>query len=259
MDKQNSKALVIAFYLSKFDEIAYEKLNLGNNTQTHEKIGEILSVNPNSIKNMRDEFDPYHPNERVGWYQRPLRPSRQKVFNSFTDLSELALREIVIDILNQESDDNLEPVIEYIADSSETDEDLDEDVIYSSRGITGDKAERFFIENWQMYYPSFSNLINRTKDGCGYDFELGSDDNLEKFVEVKGLKSATGGVLLTSKEWDVAIDEEEKFDLFIVFDVNDNPTAKIISNPAKRLFPRKQVQTVVQVNWTLTSKQITDA
>ena len=114
MDKQNSKALIVAFYLSKFDEIAYKQLDFGNNTQTHEKIGGILSVNSNSIKNMRDEFDPYHPNNRVGWYQRPLRPSRQKVFNSFTDLSELALREIVIDILNQKSDDNLEPVIEHI-------------------------------------------------------------------------------------------------------------------------------------------------
>ncbi|MFA0117058.1 DUF3883 domain-containing protein [Vibrio breoganii] len=255
MESQNSKALIVAFYLSKYDKEAYINLNFGNRKKTHAKIGQILTVNPNSIKNMRDEFDPYHSNNRAGWYQRPLRPSRQKVFNSFSDLPELALREIVLDILNKKSDESICPILEHISNSNES----DDETIYTSRGITGEKAEKFFEENWKVHYPEYSNIENKTKDGCGYDFKLICNHNTEKYVEVKGMKSSTGGILLTSKEWDIAIEEGNKFDLFIVSNINELPYVKIISNPAKSLNPKKQTQTVIQVNWSLSNKQINEA
>jgi len=261
MNKQNVKALIVGLYLSKFDKVAYEKLNFGNSTTTHSKIGEILSVNPNSIKNMRDEYDPYHPNNRAGWYQRPLRPSRQKVFETFTDLTELALRGVVLDILNQKHDESVLQIIEHISNSNENEAEAgsSNEIIYTSRGITGEKAEKYFQNNWQSHYPDYSNIENKTKDGCGYDFKLIADDNLEKYIEVKGMKNTTGGILLTSKEWEVAIEQTNNFDLFIVSDINESRSVKIITNPAKNLIPKKQVQTVIQVNWTLTSKQINEA
>lgn len=258
MDIQNSKALIVSFYLSKYDTVAYKNLNYGNMTNTHAKIGEILDVNPNSIKNMRDEYDPYHPNNRSGWHQRPLRPSRQKVFNTFTDLTELALREIVLDILNQKYDESVVPIIENISNQQD-DESCDDETAYTSRGITGEKAEKYFQDNWKVHYPDYSQIENRTKDGCGYDFKLIGNDNSEKYIEVKGIKSENGGILLTSKEWDVAIEETNKFDLFIVSNINENPVIKTISDPAKNLIPKKQVQTVIQVNWTISSKQINEA
>jgi len=258
MDAQNYKALIVGFYLSKFDEVAYDKLNFGNSSATHLKVGEILGVNPNSIKNMRDEYDPYHPNNRAGWYQRALRPSRQKVFDAFTDLTELALGEIVLDLLNQK-DESVLPIIEHISKSNENEAGPDNEIIYSSRGITGDKAEKYFQNNWQLHYPEFLFIENKTKDGCGYDFKLIDDNNLERYVEVKGMKGTTGGVLLTSKEWEVATEKTNNLDLFIVSDINERPSVKIITNPAQNLIPKKQVQTVVQVNWTLTSKQINES
>ena len=259
MDPQNTKALIAGFYLSKFDKVAYEKLNFGNSTTTHSKIAEILRVNPNSIKNMRDEYDPYHANNRAGWYQRPLRPSRQKVFDAFTDLTELALREIVLDLLNQKHDESVLPIIEHVSRSNDNEAGSVNEIIYSSRGITGEKAEKYFQNNWQLHYPEFFNIENKTKDGCGYDFKLIDDNNLEKYIEVKGMKGATGGILLTSKEWEVAIEKTNNFDLFIVSDINERQSVKIITNPAQNLIPKKQVQTVIQVNWTLTSKQINES
>lgn len=259
MDTQNEKALIVSFYLSKYDKIAYKNLKLGNSTNTHKKIGEILGVNPNSIKNMRDEFDPYHPNNRAGWYQRPLRPSRQKVFNSFTDLSELGLREIVLDILNQKNNETVLPIIKHISNiNDDHDESSEDGITYTSRGITGEKAEKYFKNNWKIHYPNYSKIEDRTKDGCGYDFKLIANDNSEKYIEVKGMRSTNGGILLTSKEWDVAIEETNKFDLFIVSNMDETTTVKIISDPAKNLIPKKQVLTVIQVNWTLTSKQINE-
>lgn len=96
MKENHSIALIIAYYLSKFDKVAYEKLGYSSTTATHAEVGRILGVNPNSVKNMRDEFDPLHGNNRRGWYQRPLRQSRAEVVESFQELSEEELRDIVL-------------------------------------------------------------------------------------------------------------------------------------------------------------------
>lgn len=263
MDKQNSKALVVAFYLSKFDKTSYANLNFGNATNTHKIIGEILSVNPNSIKNMREEFDPYHPNDRVGWYQRPLRPSRQKVFDSFSELSEHALRTIVLGILNEDTNDSLSQMIELVVETNDSDSDdhdssNSENITYSSRGITGEKAEEYFKNNWKSHYPFFSEIENKTKDGCGYDFKIISD-NAKKLIEVKGMKNLTGGILLTSKEWETAKEYQENFDLFIVSNINETPSVQIITNPAAKLEPKETIQTVIQVNYTVSNKQLEQA
>jgi hypothetical protein len=99
MKENHSLALITAYYLSKYDRTAYENLGFKYSTTAHKEIGKLLGVKPNSIKNMRDEFDPLHDNPRVGWYQRPLRPSRAKVVESFQGMTEEELRDVVLEIL----------------------------------------------------------------------------------------------------------------------------------------------------------------
>jgi len=108
MKKGNELALVIAYYLSKFDKKAYESLGFGSNTRTHEQIGRRLSVNPNTVKNMRDDFDSIHPNPRAGWHQRDLRPSRRKVVEDFGHVPEHELRDYVVGVLSEDSS----PIVE---------------------------------------------------------------------------------------------------------------------------------------------------
>ena len=67
--------LIVSYYLSRCDMKAVRALGYKNFTEAFKKIGDILNENPNNIKNMRDEFDPYFDNGRAGWYQRPLRAS----------------------------------------------------------------------------------------------------------------------------------------------------------------------------------------
>jgi hypothetical protein len=74
MKEGNSLALIAAYYLSKFDSVAYEYLGFETKTKTHNEIGQILGVNPNTIKNMRDDFDSIHDNPRVGGSIPPLAP-----------------------------------------------------------------------------------------------------------------------------------------------------------------------------------------
>ena len=50
---------------------------------------------------MRDEFDPYFDNGRVGWYQKQLAGSRKEVFESYKDVSDEELSEKVREILSK--------------------------------------------------------------------------------------------------------------------------------------------------------------
>lgn len=75
MENNHKLALYVAYYLSRFDKIAYEHLGFGKQQLTHKSIGKILGVNPHTIQNWRDQFDPIHGN-RKGWYQREMTQSR---------------------------------------------------------------------------------------------------------------------------------------------------------------------------------------
>jgi hypothetical protein len=252
METGNKKALIAAFYLSKYDEQAYLNLGYGNASDTHKKIGEILEVKSSSVKNMRDEFDPLHSNERVGWYQRPLRPSRQKVFDLFTDLSEISLRAVVLNLLNSLDNEELSTAIESIEIDENTHNDSKAEL--NTRAITGEQAELYFLEHWKHHYPKFVNIENCTKDGCGYDFKLISD-NSTRYIEVKGMKSLKGSILLTDKEWKIAHEKVDSFDLIIVSDLENKPKVQIITNVVNKLQPSMQIRTVLQVSWSVPPKQ----
>ena len=75
MKSNHTLALVIAYFLSKYDELAYASLGYSSKVATHDEIGRLLDVQASSVRNMRDEFDPVHDNPRVGWYQRKMAPT----------------------------------------------------------------------------------------------------------------------------------------------------------------------------------------
>lgn len=48
-------AYIVGYYLSRFDRNAYKKLGFGNMTETHKKIGSVLEISSNTIKNFLKE------------------------------------------------------------------------------------------------------------------------------------------------------------------------------------------------------------
>ena len=80
-------SLTIAYYLSRFDKNALVKLGYPNFNYAFETIAHILGQKPATIKNMRDVFDPFFDNGRVGWYQRPLAGSRKEIFEKYANIS----------------------------------------------------------------------------------------------------------------------------------------------------------------------------
>lgn len=109
-EKDKTKdALTIAYYLSRVNKKALERLKYKSFREAFEKLGRIIGQKPATIKNMRDEFDPYFDNGRVGWYQRPLRSSRREVFDSNKNIDDEQLYRKVVKILEsyaKESADN---------------------------------------------------------------------------------------------------------------------------------------------------------
>jgi hypothetical protein len=259
MENNHKLALIIAYYLSRFDKKALS--NLGYDTTTHafQEIGGRLNVKPNTIKNMRDEFDPLHPNSRKGWYQRELRPSRLEVLEKYVNFSEDALTEVVKEILTEYiSDSDISVNIQTYIESIENDDAEKESKsrTYTTRGITGRKAEELFREFFQKGEIAGLNgeLIDRREEGCGYDFEMVEFPNY--VFEIKGLLDKRGGVIFTDKEWSVASSLGDKYFLVMINNIGETPSITIIRNPYDSLEPSKNVYTTVAVNWSVDPNQL---
>lgn len=255
MNEENKLGLIVAFYLSKYDMLGVKNLGYKTFTEAFKSIGTNLGIKANTIKNMREEFDPLHNNNRVGWYQRELRPSRSKVYENYNNLSEPALREIIKDILSEkeEKDDELIKDISIYIESLRSEEEEKsekEQRSYTTRGITGKKAETIFKEQFEndCIQGYRGKLIDKRECGCGYDFEL--EEGI--CFEVKGAIGDATNVLFTDKEWTVACEMRDKYILVLVTRVDEaSPKIKLIKNPVNKLEAKKQIQRVITVNWSV--------
>ncbi|MDB5239130.1 MAG: hypothetical protein JWO00_465 [Candidatus Parcubacteria bacterium] len=250
MTDNNQLALIVAYYLSRCDKNAYKNLGYLSFNQATREISKILNVKVNTIKNMRDEFDPHHENQRIGWL-RDLKGSRLKVLKLFQDTSDESLLEVVRGILFDHEFKNSEDYrdIETILSKNESDQKS----IFILRGPTGRKAELFFIAYFNKYkIPFDGELIDKRDDGCGYDFEIKNNSGLW-FFEVKGLAANDGGILFTNKEWNTAIKNQEKYFLVVVKNLSTIPEIFFLNNPTKKLEAKRNIYTTVQVSWSVSS------
>lgn len=241
MDKRK-KLLITAFYLAKFNREAYANLGYTKIIQAHKEIGEKLGYKGNSVKNRRDDFDPLF-GHRAGWHKVELSKSNLEIVDSFDHLSEEALRAIVVDLLENESPEDIFSL----------DSEFRRVPTYTTRGITGKKAESFFMDWFAEYYPH-DVLVDTRELGCGYDFKI---ENSEHVFEVKGLSTDNGGILFTDKEWATAAEKKEDYHLVLVKECfSDEPIVEVYSNPHLKFNPKKKVTTVITVNWGVSSNDI---
>jgi len=243
----NEHAIIVAYYLSRFNDEAVS--NLGYNTwkDAFEDLSQKLQINKHTIKNWRDEFDPFH-GYRAGWHQRQPRKTISSIISQFEQLEECDIRQIAEEIIKGNQIDL--PVIE----NSETKESSAP--IFILRGPTGRKAEQFFIEyhrNNQL--PVAGELIDTRDLGFGYDFEIKFATN-QHFIEVKGLANNTGGILFTNKEWNKAKQERENYTICLVSNINESPKISFINDPFSKLKPRKNIIQTVQVQWSISNNEL---
>ena len=107
MEDTKRKGLILAYYLSRCNIKAVKSLGYNSFVEAFNELGKLIDENPNNIKNMRDEFDPYFDNGRRGWYQRALSPSRQEVFDEFANVSDKELEEQVKSLIGKNNPANV--------------------------------------------------------------------------------------------------------------------------------------------------------
>lgn len=259
MKPQNKMALIVAYYLSKYDTQGIRNLGYSSFQQAYSDIGKKVGVKATWIKNVRDEFDPIHENQRVGWYQRPMVPSRVAIVHKFENLSEPSLRSIVLDVLN--GDISLsETINRCLADQDEVFlKNKKHKKAFILRGPTGRKAEDIFINKFKEGRTPFCGNLNDFREyGQGYDFLI-TGDNGKYFLEVKGLDGETGGVSFTDKEWAVAKRERKNYFLVIVSQVGGDPEVAYFQDPISAFSPERQISTSIIVRWIVSPHQVLSA
>lgn len=254
MEKNHKLTLYVSYYLSRFNNEALINLNYKTWSNAFEDISKKLNVKRLSVRNWRDEFDPIFQH-RKGWYQRPMSPSRVKIVQALEDLNEVQVRGIVKDILSGKIKEEPEEEVQLLSLITEDTKGKSQNK-FILRVPTGKAAEDYFIQYYnKTSIPRKGALIDCRDLGCGYDFRIESN-NLEAYVEVKGLADISGGILFTDKEWQVARDKGDDFFLCIVKNVNENPEINFIQNPASKIKPKKNIYTTIQINWSVTENDL---
>jgi len=241
------QAIIISYYLSRFNNEAVNNLGYQTWKDAFEDLSEKLQINKHTIKNWRDEFDPFH-GHRAGWHQREARKTISNIISQFELLEEFDIRQIVEEIINGKKIDLPE------IDSSES--ELISNPIFILRGPTGKKAEQIFIDYHRINgLPLAGELIDTRDLGCGYDFEIKSESKLH-FIEVKGLATITGGILFTNKEWEKARQERENYTVCLISNIIESPKNSFINNPFAKLNPKKNIIQTVQIQWSVSNNEL---
>lgn len=252
----NLLAIIVAFYLSKYDKQGLRNLGFKNDADAFESTAKILGIKKNYVKFRRDEFDPIHP-WRKGW-QRPMDNRIIKSIEALQDLEEPDLRDIVLGILHDENYRNSEDVKQIISLFSEVKKEKVAVGKFVLRAPTGKAAEEYFQNYFsENKFPVDGKLIDCRDLGVGYDFRIETATEIY-FVEVKGLSEFTGGVLFTNKEWVIAKEHGDKYFLSIVSNLNEKVKIVFIQNPADKLNPKKNIYTSIQISWSVTQNQLTE-
>lgn len=255
--KENHKlTLFIAYYLARFNREAYSHLGYQTMLEAHQDIGEIMKMNPHTVKQMRDGFDPMF-GHRAGYYQVPLSKSRIQVAQAMQDLDENAVYNIVKSILEGASSDNKEEQ-EQISGIITSENKKTQNQSYLLRTATGKKAELFFINYYAEHkLPVDGILVDCREFGVGYDFRI-ERNNEHFFVEVKGISETEGGILFTNKEWEIARANGGKYFLCIVKGIDTVAEPIFVQDPFSRFSAKRNVYTSIQISWSVSEKQLAE-
>ncbi len=239
-----TRALVVGYAMSRLDAEYLTARQCRTWTAAYQEAADALGAPPASFKNLRDEFDPMHPNARRGWHQRSLRVSRQRVVEELSEVSNDALLELVARIVAGEHE--------------ETDEAVDALAIpprvaanVAERLLTGRKAEDYFLANcYPLVRVTCADIVDCRLAARGFDF--GVRGNADRAIEVKGLRGVRGPVQFTDREWTEARWRREQYTLVVVGNLAAAPTARVIADPWSVITAQCSYQHSVSAVWRAT-------
>lgn len=245
---QREKLILAGLYLSKFDKRGLARLGFGSFTEAFNAIGLSLKGRPASLKNYRDEFDPLFPNPRQGWHKRPLRKYCEEVFTEFGQLGLDAFADLLQSLVMGA------PVVEGLEDLVSETPEMETETSFAKRLITGAAAEGYFEKVFaQLNAFDGCSFVNTTRFGCGFDFKIDVPDRADFLaVEVKGLSSVSGSVVMTEKEHRVADRLRDRYFLFVARNFAEEPFHTLYRDPLNcGLAPVQRRRKVELISWNL--------
>jgi hypothetical protein len=236
-----TEALIIGYAMSRLDNEYIRWRNVRSWREAYDEASRALSVVSLSFRNLRDEFDPFHGNKRVGWHKRTIPPSRQRVLDDLKEVSDDALKALVDSIIIRDEEATAEAV-DSLAAVPRTAQNIAE------RLLTGRRAEEFFIENCEALVGiRQSELADHRQLACGFDFGVARLPKLG--IEVKGLKHIKGEILFTDREWTEAGYRRDNYWLVVIGNLDSAPRGKVVSDPYRALKVSCSYQVTVAANW----------
>jgi len=225
------RQIICGLFLSKYDQAALDYLGFQSFTEAFNTLGLSLHAKPASIKNYRDEIDPFFPNKRKGWHQRPLRDHCKRIMDLYERLEISDLGDLIKGFLYP--DQELEQLPEISKVLKQFNEGAESS--FAKRLITGRAAEAYFRSNYARM-PEFDacQLTDTTQWGCGFDFKM-TTTNSDSFsaVEVKGMRNRCGQVQMTDLEYAIADALTDRFYLVLVRNFAEMPFHSVIRNPLR--------------------------
>jgi len=118
MDIVKIKGLILSYCLSRCNNLALKAFGYRNFMEAFNEIGMLIGENPNNLRNMRDEFDPFFDNGRKGWTGREASPSRKVVMEFFGNKSDEEVIEAAKSIISNGSFTDM-PVLSHALEGNE--------------------------------------------------------------------------------------------------------------------------------------------
>lgn len=224
----NKKLMLAGMFLSKFNRQGLEALGYKSLQEAFNSFALSVGGKPTSVKLYMQEFDPYFPNSRKGWRNRPIRPTRQDLLDEFGGLGLDEFSELVR--TQFATDEDVDLAVGRAAMAAGVNEEGS--ASFARRMMTGLAAENFFEANYRRFLRFKDCDLQRTTAlGCGFDFKLTPPQEDFLAVEVKGLRTPSGQVQLTEKEFKMAHYLKARFYLYVVTDFAHSPKPRVIENP----------------------------
>jgi hypothetical protein len=225
------RQILCGLFLSKFDQEGLEYLGFDGFTEAFNTLAYSLQAKPASIKNYRDELDPYFPNARAGWHKRPLREHCRCILEAYKNVGLSELGEMIKRFLVPATEAESIPEVERVLNLH----DPKPSASFANRLITGRAAEQYFIAHYiDMSEFAGASVVDTTAWGCGFDFKLTrpSHDSFSA-VEVKGLRTRCGQIQMTELEFAMAEALKDRYYLVLVRNFVETPFHSVINNPVK--------------------------
>jgi hypothetical protein len=214
-----------------FDQQGLHHLGFETFSEAFNTLGLMLGAKPASIKNYRDELDPYFSNNRKGWHNRPLRSHCKLVMDAFKDCNLDELGRIIQDFVTPDDRLSFVPDVWHVIRP----EIQGPDSAFAKRLITGEAAESYFRSKYHEM-PEFGGhrIRDTTRWGCGFDFRAVTENEEDYLaIEVKGLRSHVGQIQLTELEHKVASVLNDRYYIVLVRNFVDEPYHTIFQNPVQ--------------------------